>query len=78
MNGWYIALIAVAVVFCLMAPPVPRGGTRVMDLRRWKRFGGTLERPRPPAPIIRGGHQLRTKRAAPDNPPSGGSSGRRA
>jgi hypothetical protein len=35
-----------------LVPAIPaKGGSN--DLSRWRAFGGTLERPAPPAPMIR-------------------------
>lgn len=48
-------LLLLALVFVVVVVAATFGGRRhghgVNDLGRWKQFGGTLERPAPPAPL---------------------------
>lgn len=43
----FLAIVAV-VAMSFADAPRRRTGCRVNDLRRWKKYGGTLDRPRPP------------------------------
>jgi hypothetical protein len=46
-----IEVMLILLVLGLIAAPARRSGCGVNDLRRWKQYGGTLQRPAPPGPV---------------------------
>lgn len=43
-----LMFLVCGVIAALAGSRAPRRGCRVNDLRRWKQYGGTLERPKAP------------------------------
>jgi hypothetical protein len=55
---YFLAIVCIGLLLSgLNRSPIRKGGYN--DLRRWKAFGGELERPAPPTPIIRAHREIK-------------------